>query len=76
MKFSEMSQSELEYNFNLNAYGFNMRKKMSQEVLPKITGLNPERNQPDTNPEFDPLYGETLLKEIDKPVYCEHNFKF
>ena len=71
-----MSQQELVDNFNLNAYGFNMRKKMSQEVLNKIPGLNSERNQPGSNPEFDVLYGEVVLKEVDKPIFCEHNFKF
>ena len=59
--------------FNLNSEGFVKRKQILVHNKQEIHGLyiDPEEG---VSPVFEVLYGETLIKHVDKNLQCEHNF--
>ena len=61
--------------FNLNNNGFVKRKEMMILKKNDIFGLNASQTDVSSNPVFDVLYGEVLVKHYEKQITCEHNFQ-
>jgi hypothetical protein len=59
--------------FKVNEAGFVKRKEMDVHRLVPIFGLTLPKNS--DNDAFNVLYGENLVRHLERNVNCEHNLK-
>lgn len=73
-KISEMEGDDLLEMYQLNENGFVKRKEMKVLTKNSILGLQSYVDKKESIV-FETLFGEELVKYVEKDAYCEHNFK-
>ena len=69
-----MDGEQLIKMFNINQTGFVKRKEMQAQIISEIFGLTSIPSV-DSNPVFNVLYGEQLIRHLNQNIVCEHTFQ-
>lgn len=73
-RLSSMDGEQLIKMFNINQTGFVKRKEMQAQIISEIFGLTSIPSV-DSNPVFNVLYGEQLIRHLNQNIVCEHTFQ-